>query len=307
MTQKQKGFIVHAYELRGFVRVDRQIRDLIRKGLKKKYGALYKAEEFLKFSESQHRTLDKRFVSTRVLFRLAKYAKISFLKVKKHISKWSDSPYQKHVYDVKFPIKMTPLHIRIASHVIGDGSASRHGKYIQYTWTQKRVKPMKISQQILLGKSFQTKLKEGGQAIEIPKFVMKIVCACLELDVDKFDAVPFLKSCLILPKKFRLQVLTALIEDEGTIERTRIVIRMKDREIVKTISEIIDSLDYGRTEVVSYIEKSKWSGQKFRMSKISILASGTRDYKMDIEDLEKEDGKIYGLWAKSKKLKMIST
>ncbi|MBI1978515.1 MAG: hypothetical protein HYS62_00450 [Candidatus Aenigmarchaeota archaeon] len=306
LDYQSKRFLVHAWELKGYVKVDKKIRDTIRECFRRHYGALYKAEEILRVSESHHRLLHKRFVSTKVLFRLAKYAKVDFIKVEKHIEKWSDSPYQKYIYDVKFPIKMTPLYLRVASHVIGDGTASKTGKYTQYIWTQKSVYPMKQLQRALLGKHLKAKIKEGAQDIEIPKFIMKVVCTRLKLDVDKFQPLLFLKSVSSLPHDFRLEALTAIIEDEGTIEKTRIVIRMKDKEILKAIASIIDSLDYERSEVTSYGEKSRWTGKSFKMHRITILALGSRKYKSDIEFVEKTYGKLSSLWKKHKKLKMIT-
>lgn len=302
-----KKLVVHAWEITGYVKIDKELRDLIRNELRKNYGAMYKAEKLLGFSEYHHRLMYKRFKKINILFNLATYARIPFTKVEKHIRKWTDSTYKQCVYRVKFPVRINPLHLRIASHVIGDGSVHKVDKYEIYTWIQKSTKPMKELQKMVIGRSLKSKSRiTGGEKIGIPKFIMKLVCSALKIDVNNFNPVLFLDSCLKLRKEFRIQALTALIEDEATMDYNRIIIRMKSKEIIELIARLIDSLGYRRNEISSYHERNKWTNEEFDMHKVSISLPGAQKYFVDLEELKRKYGNIAGLWKKNKGLERMS-
>ena len=68
---------VHAWEISGYAKIRKELRDLIREGLKKKYGSLHKAELALKLSDYYHRKLHETFTRKEILFRLIKESRIN--------------------------------------------------------------------------------------------------------------------------------------------------------------------------------------------------------------------------------------
>lgn len=294
-------YLVHAWDVKGFVKVDKDLRDIVRHNLRIKYGSLYKAENTLKLADYHHRLLHKRFKRIDILFKITDCADIPRGEAEKHIYRFIDHPCDKEGYNIKFPIKITPLHIRIASHVIGDGCAYKNGKCTIFSWTQNNTQPLKSLENIVIGKSLKRKPNgTGGECIGLPKIIMKLVCSILKLDVNNFNRIKFLTLCLTLPKDFKVEVLTAIVEDEGSIDKNRIIIRMKGKTLMKLISRLIDSLGYERSKLKSYTAETKWG--RVKMYRLEITPFGIRKYHKDLEHIGEEYGNLAGLWTKRLKL-----
>jgi len=285
---------VHAWEIDGYAKITKELRDLIRKGLKEKYGSLHKAEIALKLSDYYHRKLHETFTRKDILFRLIKEANIKYQIAEKHIIEWRDSMSREN-YKISFPIKLNIIHTRIVSHIIGDGTITSN-----YTWCQKDVFPMKILQERLFGRSLGTQ----SNVITIPRILIKIVKKALNLKQNNLTKVDLLKGLINLPKKYKIQTLTAIIEDEGTCDKNRITIRMRDKEIMILVTKLIDSLNYVRSNLTRQYYKRY--GVKNDIWRVSINIKGIKKYWLDLEDVEKANGHSLSLWKKREKIKELS-
>jgi len=286
---------VHAWEIEGYIKIKKELRDQIREGLKKKYGSLHKAEIALGLSDYYHRKLHETFTRKDILFRLIKESNIPKNKAERDIIEWKDTVSQKS-YPISFPSKISPLHIRIISHLIGDGTIGSN-----YTWCQKDVTPLEVLIKKLLG----TNLKRRDQVVTIPRIIVKIGLAALNLNLDDLTKEKLLKKLISLPKKYRIQTLTAIIEDEGTCDINRITIRMMNKEIMVLIIELIDSLNYSRSNLTTqYYKRYDIKNEVWRAS---MNIKGIKKYWSDLKDIEKTQGRPLSLWKKREKTKELST
>lgn len=286
---------VHAWEIDGYAKITKELRDLIRKGLKEKYGSLHKAEIALKLSDYYHRKLHETFRRKDILFRLVKEAGIKEGIAERHIIEWRDAMSREN-YRISFPLKLNIIHTRIVSHIIGDGTITSN-----YTWCQKDISPMKNLQERLFGRSLGTE----SNVITIPRILIKIVKKSLNLKQKNLTKINLLSSLLKLPKEHKIQVLTAIIEDEGTCDINRITIRMKDKEIMVLITKLMDSLNYARSNLTRQYYKRY--GVKYEVWRVSMNIKGIKKYWSDLEDIEKTRGLSLSLWKKREKVKELST
>jgi len=298
-----KNFIVHVWQIPGYVKVNTYLRKVIRKKLKNKYGSLRKAEIKCGIREYHQRKLHKKFTRIDILVKLINICKISKYNVEKQILRWI--PYTKKIskqFKIKFPVKVNPLHFRIAAHIIGDGTISTIDGYKCFTWSQKETKSMEQLQKQLFGTNF----KKRRDKITIPSTAVQLVSNVLEIPIERFNKERFLKECLSLPKEYRLQILTAIIEDEGSFDKNRLLIRMADKNTMDLICCLIDMLNYDRTELRKYVEKSKYSGKNINMYRTEINIRGLKRFNKDLGKTKQKYGNLAVLWTKYEKLEKIS-
>lgn len=285
---------VHAWEIKGYAIIKKQLRDDIRKGLKEKYGSLNKAEIALNISDYYHRKLHETFTRKDILFRLIKESKTGRHESEKYITKWKDTIPQES-YKINFPVKPNILHTRIISHLIGDGTIGSN-----YTWCQKDVAPLEILIRKLLGKN----LRRRNQVVTIPRIIIKIMVQALDLKLDNLTKEELCEKIAYLPKNHKIQLLTAIIEDEGTCDINRIRIRMNNERIMNVIKQVIDSLNYSRSNLTKRWYKK--DGVKKDLWDISLNVKGIKKYWKDLKKIEDIYGKSLGLWKKREKVKKLS-
>ncbi len=285
---------VHAWEIKGYAKITKELRDMIREGLKEKYSSLHKAEIALKLSDYYHRKLHETFTRKDILFKLVKEAGIKKDMAERHIIKWRDA-MSREDYNISFPVRLNIIYTRIISHIIGDGTITSN-----YTWCQKDISPMKILQERLLGRSLGTQ----SNVITIPRILIKIAKKALNLRQNNLTKEDLLKGLINLPKEHKIQVITAIIEDEGTCDKNRITIRMNNKEIMQLITKIIDSLHYSRGNLTK--RDYKKDGIKKEIWCVSLNIAGIKNYWLDLENVEMEYGKILSLWKKREAIKELS-
>ncbi len=298
---KNQNFIVHIWQVKGYVKVDMYLRELIRRKLKDKYRSLRKAEIKHSFSEYHHRMLNRKFTRIDILLKLTNICGISKYKVEKHILKWIPYTSSKQ-FEIRFPVKVTPLYFRIAATIIGDGTVSRVGGYMCSTWSQKETKRMEELQKLLLGVNF----KKRRDKITIPTIIMQLVCNILDIPTKEFNREIFLKKCLSLPEEYRLQILSAIIEDEGSFDKNRLIIRISDKHLMYLICCLIDSLDYDRTKLRGCMQKSTYLEKKSIIYRTEMNTRGIKKFDEDLERMKQKYSYLAGLWTKSGKLKQLS-
>jgi hypothetical protein len=163
------------------------------------------------------------------------------------------------------------------------------------------VTPLENLEKPIFGRSF----KNRNQVITIPRILVKIVSKSLDLDIDSLTKEKLLEKLTLLPKNYKFQVLTALIEDEGTIDKNRVTIRMRDKKIMELLTQLIDSLGYPRSNLTK--QKYKYLGDKKNIWKVDINIEGIKKYCIDLEKVEKSYGTLLSLWTKRESIKKLST
>ena len=296
-----KDLIVQVWQIKGYIKVDKYLRDLLRNKFKQKYGSLRQAEIFGNFSDYHHRRLHKKYTRSDILLRLLDLAEIPKEFLEKHTVDWSECPEQKK-YKIEFPLKINPLHTRMAAHIIGDGSITAIKEYKEFSWWQKDISPMEKLQCILFGIS----LKNQKNKIIIPKINIKLINAVVNLDMKKLNKEGFLKACLQLPREHKVEILTAIVEDEGSFDKNRLIIRMSDGRLMVLICHLIDSLKYDRTKLRTFFQNSTFLKKKTLMYRTDLNIRAIKTYHKDLEKLKQRYGKIAGLWTKDRKLEELS-
>lgn len=200
-----------------------------------------------------------------------------------------------YTYKVNFPLHISPLHMRIVSHIVGDGSYSNAAR-----WKQNNPTPM-----IKLIFTLTGRLMKGNDGcVTIPRFLVRAVCSYLSIHEKKSNSYEFVRASLRISKEHRVEVLTAIVLDEGSVHDT-IIIRMKGKKIMKAVCDLIDSLGYDRSRLTSYHAEKKFNGYewKVKMWRVRIHVLGMVKFLKDLDSLIEEYGELAGLWRRQEKLK----
>lgn len=222
--------------------------------------------------------------------------------------------FEKHVvsianwrkYNIKFPYYVSPLLIRLVAHTIGDG-----GFYDgTAVWVQKNVAPIINLQKQLLGVHGNVVNCHGVEHTSIMALYIKLACVVLSIQENEVASAKFIRACMKLPKDYKVEVLAALIEDEGSIRSKSglTLIVMKDYNIVKALAELMDDLGYDRSEIIKTKHRGSFSPNPngfFYGVHLRIL--GAHKFYRDITKIMNEHGELAGLWKKQKRLQELVT
>lgn len=202
---------------------------------------------------------------------------------------------RKRKYNITFPLELTPLHLRPVAHLIGDGS------YSSSQWNQLKdyeshmlgllsqigcntIKPCHYSRSSSGSMRFYTN-------IHIPRFLV----IAWEMKMGSKVITPaFIKSLSKLPREYGIELILALLIDEGHIPQkaTNIWFGMRNREICEAVYKLCVSLGY-KSRLNEYMIEDK------PFYRISFLADGISLLEKDVRHLEDKYGIFAGLWHKS--------
>jgi hypothetical protein len=289
---------VHAWELPIYVRLKKKFAKEIEKLILSNFS-------FSEFSRNTRMARNKiyaicrrsnkenAFTNVRDLYKVTDSLGLNRAEVEEQIEfirDWNNS----YTYKVNFPLYISPLHMRVVSHIVGDGSYSSAAR-----WKQSNPTPMIKLIYTLTGRL----MKKNSGSVTIPRFLVRAVCSCLGIHEKKSNSHEFVQASLKMPKEYRIEVLAAIVLDEGSVHDT-IVIRMKDREIMKTVCNLIDSLGYDRSMLASYRAKKKFNGYEWevKMWRVRIHVLGMAKFLKDLKSLVRKYGELAGLWRKQEKL-----
>ncbi|MBI5061725.1 MAG: hypothetical protein HZB67_05430 [Candidatus Aenigmarchaeota archaeon] len=149
-------------------------------------------------------------------------------------------------YEVKFPIKVTPFHLRAVSMIIGDGTAGptfyswfQHNKNIDYG--SKFLKKA-INYKPLIRVTSGSK---NCSVISIPKFLADTILN--ELNCGSFKSKRFFEKVCELPRDWQFQVFAQLVVDEGSPDQDFKITQI-NKNITEGISLLLTSLSYQHTK-----------------------------------------------------------
>ena len=169
---------INIFDLNTYIKNNKQITNIIQDKLKEKNLSIRKLANkinlshstiypFLKGSSMKSQNLKKIF---------------DFLKIDKNYLEKLDltiysNPYKFRSYDLKFPIKLSPLHIRTISHFLGDGCLEKYG----CRWYQKSEIGGKNMIDLIFSLT-NIKIKKGKKdSYGIPIIIGDIVSSVLNL------------------------------------------------------------------------------------------------------------------------------
>ena len=270
-----------------------QLRALVRT----KFGSYKDASKFSTINHVSISKIERRCTRIYNWIKIFELLNLDLNEIEEHIIKVAD----KKIYDINFPYKVSPLLIRLAAHIIGDGGFYNNSG----RWIQKDVEPIVNLQKQILGISGNKSRNENNvEQVAIMSFYTKLVCAALKIERNQLRSTDFIKSCMKLPREYQVQVVAAIIEDESRIEAKSgsIQIAMKNFEIVNSFAELMDNLDYDRSNVLKIKNKSFNSDEESYLFSVHLRVLGAHKFYNDLKLAMDKYGKLAGLWKKQKQL-----
>jgi len=293
--KKKFNNIVHVWEIKGFVNINKKFKDFIKNQLLLKYGSYQKTSLVINkitgMSISYFLRNEDSFTKISNLFRLTNAVNISKNVVEKNIIEYRDHNSQQPIH-IKFPFKFNPLILRIIAHIPGDGNIRKNG---MARWIQNNTKCMKILLKKLGFPINQTESK----SVCIPRFLVKVNCLALKLQHTDLNSPKLIKKIIKLPRQYQIQTILALIEDEATIDANNygiINIRLVNKDLIKSYSKLCDSLGYKRSNIIK--KSNTGFGKGGVIYQFGILADGIRKLNIDYNTTVDKYSKLGGLWKK---------
>lgn len=264
----------------------REIKSILRS----RFGSQKAAARYMGINEHTIADLEKRCKRFYILNKISQSLDISLDDLEPRVNRVCDH----FIYHIRFPYKVSPLLIRLIAHLLGDGTYADGGA----RWIQKDAGPIVVLQNALLNISGSILEYEKVEQCPILALYVKLACAALKIGREKVVTADFLKACLNLPRPYKVQVITAIVEDEGFIRPRSCSIRiaMKDLEIVKALGELMDSLGYDRSEVKKILVNGSFGRSMLYALYFHIL--GAHRFFEDLEKAIKAYGPLAGLWKK---------
>lgn len=302
---------VHAWDVNAYVKLDVTIRQKIHKLIIEKYASFNNFEKYTQLTRKPVSAICKGgFANISRVIKLTDFLGFYRNYIEKHIESFRDSKTGAYnrTYKNIFPIRISPSIIRIVAHSIGDGSIDENGIWYGQKFGVQYMNSLILS---LIKPNGELKVKtysryrrgkhETFQYVNIPMIFAKVVASCFKIKIKEIKSDVFLDKLLNLPKEFRVQALVALYVDEGAISTKSI--RMTNKEVVKAIARIMDSLGYKRSKVTYH----RWKGMCFDkyhetdFYEVFLWAEGFLNFYKDVKEcFNKYNNKYLGLWHKDK-------
>ena len=193
----------------------------------------------------------------------------------------------------------TPLHTRLISHRIGDGTVNLRGHYV---WDNKNADEF-----IELAKKLNIKIwgptickKYGTNEIIINKKLFQKFANIIDADPKRLlkDCSYLIDNVMKLPKDHQIQTLLALIVDDGSCKNWRVTLfEDQDKGVVDKVHKLWDSFFPNTSSPYCHITKNKTP-----VHHIMIKRDGIIQLKKETDKAVNKFGDLAGLWWKQKDL-----
>jgi len=277
--------------------VNKEFGNEIKNKLKKKFGSITTVSRIVAIPTFTINQIGRRNTRQYIWIKILKLLKLSLKDLEPNITSICD----KFIYHIKFPHKVTPLHIRLISHILGDGCYCQGSSY----WIQKNVEPLILLEKKLLGISGKKVKYDTADHVSIPAFYTKLICSFLKVRRSKLRSKKFFDKIIELPKPFRIELIAAILEDEARIlpNTGSIRISMKSRTVLEGLAKIFDSLNYDRSEIKKVSNKGSF-GESF-LYQLFLRVMGSNNFYQDLQELVSEYGESADLWSKKNNFEML--
>src|SRR3989344_4018805 len=273
--------------------VDSKTGNQLKTSLQNKFGSLKNAKGFLNISRLTLSYIGKKHIKMFNMVKICNALDITLRSLERNVV----SITSHFKYKIKFPYEVTPAHFRVVAHIIGDGSYSNNSAY----WIQKDVTPIIKLQ----NKIFKNEISINGRNCKrcsILNIYTKIVSVAL--DSRNAKNAEFINKCLDIPKEFQIQILAALIEDEGCIrsKNCSFDIGMTNKEIILGIKNICNKLGY-ETSNISIKDSRGFKTKDISkpIYNISLYVLGVHRFYKDLMTINSEYSNLR-LWKKQNEL-----
>jgi len=149
----------------------------------------------------------------------------------------------------------------------------------------------------------------------IPIVLGEIVGAALKLSRSNLKTPKVIEKVNLLPKEFKIQLLAALVVDEGHISKSCIKITNTNQKLLLSLRKLMVSLGYSCSNIKNYRNriggkiyiKDRYASVNYNIYDLCIHADGLLKFKEDLDNMIKKYGKIMGLWHKQDDLLKYSS
>lgn len=213
------------------------------------------------------------FQDLRVLLKVCACLGIGHEELQKNVLAYRFKKSRIMIHNPVLPINVTPLFSMIVAHMVADGNMHRNKRnrslYFSYRQYNKELRLLLLEKtEAIFGQlRYPNRYFEEGTRLNLPEVITLLICQYYGLKDDSF-----LSKSAILPQKIvdsssehLLAVLLAFLIDEGHIDSSEIVIRLKNEPLVRQLAGICARLGYENTFVES---------DKRGMATIYILRNG---------------------------------
>ncbi|HLC58578.1 MAG TPA: hypothetical protein VJI68_01840 [Candidatus Nanoarchaeia archaeon] len=293
--------VISAWDVNIYVNLDSAITAKIRKLIFINYRSFNLAQQKIGISRKTLSSICQgNFTNVANIFKIKNFFALNNNYVERHIEYFRDSKtgaYNRTYLNI-FPVKISPIMIRIVTHLIGDGSVYPgrlwYGQKSELKYFNslihsllKPIKKLNINSYYKQG--INNNLLKFHE-MNLPMIFGKLVINFLDINLLDLKKHVYIEKLLLLPKLYRVQALAALYVDEGSISTK--TIRMKDKEIVESIGKLMDTLNYPRSEVTKSFDDCYG---------ISMHSEGFIKFYDDINYcIKKYKNNALGLWHKNK-------
>lgn len=293
---------VHSWDINCHVKLSYRGRELI-KEMKQKLGMTARELAILSFipESTMHRILNHEdyYTNSLTLRRISIQLGISLESEIESIC----APFRhKFSYKIKFPLQITPAHLRIISHVVGDGHITglnlskcslQYGQKAGIENLQQLVRSViDFSPRIY---SNDPSRPDKVDVMTIPKILGNIIVRALRLSsLHKLKRGSFIERILTLPRDYQMQFLLAFVYDEATVKGKAIAINQQNKSILKLVKKVCKKLGYKYGKIYPTDKKGN---HRFLIKPVSFI-----DFYKDVRAQMKKHGKLLGLWDKYKDL-----
>jgi len=192
------------------------------------------------------------FVPLKVYLKLIDFLDISRERFQKSIVSYKTGNGKNYILNPFLPIKITPIFDMILAHNISDGTVinPQHGRlpyfgYRQFDKHYRRLYVKKIEN--VFGKIiFKKKYVDKSTRPYCPPVLSSLFFKCYNLNEKSFlsRSARIPNEILLKNKDYLLSVLIAFIIDEGHVDSTLILIKLKNRKLISDLKIICDKLEY---------------------------------------------------------------
>ncbi|MEK6912687.1 MAG: winged helix-turn-helix domain-containing protein [Nanoarchaeota archaeon] len=201
------------------------------------------------------------FVPLRVWLSLCKATDVDLMRLQKNIVAYKNSNGPNYVSNPILPVKITPIFDMIISHNIADGTVINPGKgrlpYFGYRQFDSLFRELYIKKlEAIFGKiNFPNKYYTKSTRPYCPPVLASLFFKIYDLDVKSFlsKTARIPREILNKDKEYLLAVLIAFVIDEGNVDSTAIVIKLKNISLAQDLYKISQKLGY-KSKLTSFGE-----------------------------------------------------
>jgi len=242
------------------IKINPSFIDLINEKIKEKYKTKRNIhKELIKyykipFSVFRSRTKKsyKYFPDLEILTNLCKLLGISLTKLQENVVSYKTRRGHNYIEKPILPVIITPIFDMLIAHFIGDGYVinPKRGRkpYFGYRQYRKEYMDLFIKKiESVFGKiNYKSNYFKNTNQLYFPTVCSDLMFNLYRLNVNSFKSeitrIP--PEILNKDEKYKLAFLIGIIIDEGHIDSSNIIIRMKNRPLIKEIDKICKNLKY---------------------------------------------------------------